>query len=91
MPTREKMVCTMLKNPEIKAENDALEPEFVLLDELLKARTEAGLTWEGAAKRMSASRAAIACIEAGRGRRRPSPSVTTLRKYAEAVGCKQEI
>jgi DNA-binding XRE family transcriptional regulator len=91
MLTHGEMVCKMLENPEVKAEYDALEPEFELLDELLKARDEAGLTQEDVAKRMGTSRPAVARIEAGGGSKRHSPSITTLRKYAAAVGCKLQI
>ncbi len=91
MLTHEEMVCKMLEDPEVKAEYDALEPEFELLDELLKARDEAGLTQEDVAKRMGTSRPAVARIEAGGGSKRHSPSIITLRKYAEAVGCKLQI
>ena len=34
---------------------------------------------------------AVARLEAGGGSRRHSPSVATLRKYAQAVGCRLEI
>jgi transcriptional regulator with XRE-family HTH domain len=81
----------MLDDPEVKAEYDALEPEFELLDELLKARDEAGLTQAEVAKRMGTSRPAVARIEAGGGSKRHSPSIATLRKYAEAVGCKLQV
>jgi transcriptional regulator with XRE-family HTH domain len=91
MLSHEEMVLKMLKDPRVKAEYDALEPEFELLDELLKARDEAGLTQEDVAKRMGTSRPAVARIEAGGGSKRHSPSIATLRKYAEAVGCKLQI
>jgi len=91
MLTHEEMVGKMLEDPEVKAEYDALEPEFELLDELLKARDEAGLTQEDVAKRMGTSRPAVARIEAGGGSKRHSPSIATLRKYADAVGCKLQI
>ena len=91
MLTHEEIVGKMLNDPEVKAEYDALEPEFELLDELLKARDEAGLTQEDVAKRMGTSRPAVARIEAGGGTKRHSPSIATLRKYAEAVGCKLQI
>ncbi len=91
MLSHEEMVGKMLADPDVKAEYDALEPEFELLDELLKARDEAGLTQEEVAKRMGTSRPAVARIEAGGGSKRHSPSIATLRKYAEAVGCKLQI
>lgn len=56
MLTHEEMVRKMLEHPGVKAEYDVLEPEFELLDELLKARDEAGLTQGDVAKRMGTSR-----------------------------------
>jgi len=91
MMTHEQMVRKMLKNPEVKAEYDALDAEFALLDERLAARRRAGLTQAEVAKRMGTKAPAVARIESGGGSKRHSPSVTTLRKYAEAVGCKLEI
>jgi transcriptional regulator with XRE-family HTH domain len=91
MLTHEEMVGKMLENSEVKVEYDALAPEFELLDELLKARDAAGLTQEDVAKRMGTSRPAVARIEAGGGSKRHSPSLSTLRKYAEAVGCRLQI
>lgn len=40
------------KNPDVKAEYDALEKEFALFDELLNARMQAGLTQAEVADRM---------------------------------------
>ena len=91
MLTHEEMVEQMLRDPEVKAAYDALEPEFELLDEFLKARLQAGLTQEDVAERMGTSRPAVARIEAGGGSRRHSPSIATLRRYAEAVGCELKI
>jgi len=62
-----------------------------LLDELLKARKGAGLTQEQVAKRMGTKTPAIARIESGGGRKKHSPSISTLRRYAEAVGCRLKI
>lgn len=91
MKTHDEMVAGWMKDPEFKAAYDALEPEFDLLDELLKARDEAGLTQEAVAERMGTSRPAVARIESGGGRQKHSPSIATLRKYAEAVGCRLQI
>jgi transcriptional regulator with XRE-family HTH domain len=81
----------MLKDPAVKAEYDAQAEEFALLDELLKARRQAGLTQAEVAERMGTKTPAVARLEAGGGKGRHSPSVATLRKYAQAVGCRLEI
>ena len=88
MLTHEEMVARMLDNPDFKREFDVQAEEFELLDELLKARHHAGLTQAEVAKRMGAKSPAVARLDAGE---EPSPTVETLRKYAEAVGCRLEI
>src|SRR5213082_1470245 len=91
MMTHKAFVRKLLKQPEVKAEYDAQAEEFALLDELLKARRQAGLTQAEVAARMGTKTPAVARLEAGGGSRRHSPSVATLRKYAQAVGCRLEI
>ena len=89
--THEQMVADWMKDPEFKGEYDALEDEFAILDEFLKARKRSGLTQEEIAERMGTKAPAVARIESGGGKKRHSPSITTLRRYAEAVGCRLEI
>jgi transcriptional regulator with XRE-family HTH domain len=84
-------VKKILKDPAVKAEYDAQAEEFALLDELLKARRRAGLTQAEVATRMGTKTPAVARLEGGGGSRQHSPSVATLRKYAQAVGCRLEI
>ena len=91
MMTHKALVRKMLKQPAVKAEYDAQAEEFALLDELLKARRQAGLTQAEVAARMGTKTPAVARLEGGGGSRRHSPSVATLRKYAQAVGCRLEI
>ncbi len=91
MLTHKKLVETMLKDPAVKAEYDAQAAEFALLDELLGARQRAGLTQAEVAERMGTKTPAVARLESGGGSQRHSPSIATLRKYAEAVGCRLEI
>ncbi len=91
MLTHKEMVKEMLKDPGVKAEYDAQAEEFVLLDELLRARQHAGLTQAEVAARMGTQTSAVARLEAGGGSQRHSPSIATLRRYAEAVGCQLEI
>ena len=91
MMTHEELVKTMLSDPRTKAEYDALEDEFNLLHQMLKARKEAGLSQTDVAKRMNTRQSTVARLEAAGGRKKHSPSITTLRKYAEAVGCTLDI
>ncbi len=91
MLTHEEMVKRMLKEPSVKAEYDAQAEEFALLDELLRARQRAGLTQAEVAARMGTKTPAVARLESGGGSKRHSPSIATLRRYAEAVGCRLEI
>ncbi len=91
MMTHRNLVKKMLKSPTVKAEYDSQGEEFALLDELLSARRRAGLTQAEVAARMGTKTPAVARLEAGGGSRQHSPSVATLRKYADAVGCRLEI
>jgi predicted transcriptional regulator len=88
MLTHKQLVKRLLRNPAVRAEYKALEPEFTLLDQLLKARTKAGLSQAEVARRMGTYAPAIARLEASLGSGKHSPSVATLRKYAAAVGRK---
>ncbi len=91
MLTHDEMVKRMLKDPSVKAEYDAQAEEFAFLDELLRARQRAGLTQAEVAARMGTKTPAVARLESGGGSKRHSPSIATLRRYAEAVGCRLEI
>ena len=89
--THEELVKKMLEDPETKQEYDKLELEFKLFKEMLKARLKAGKTQEDIAKAMHTTKAAISRLEHAGGKNLHSPSIATLRKYAEAVNCNLEI
>ena len=91
MMTHNELKEKMLSNLEVKAEYDSLEKEFSLFEELLKARTVAGLTQAQVAERMGTKTPAIARLESGGGNKKHSPSLSTLQKYAQAVDCHVEI
>ena len=63
---------------------DSLELEYGLANQLLKARTRAGLTQDAVAERMGTTKSAISRLE---GSGKHAPSLTTLQRYARAVGC----
>ena len=52
MKTHKEMIDEWMKEPEFVAEYDALADEFVLFDEMLKARKNAGLTQADVAEKM---------------------------------------
>jgi transcriptional regulator with XRE-family HTH domain len=91
MLTHSELVKKMMKKPGVKREYVALAPEFGLLDELLRARHNAGMTQAQVAAKMGTKTPAIARLEAGGGRQGHSPSIATLQKYATAVGCQLEV
>lgn len=67
---------------------EALELEYALAGQMLKARTKAGLTQDAVAERMGTTKSAISRLESAG---RHAPSLATLKKYAAAVGCDLQI
>jgi DNA-binding XRE family transcriptional regulator len=80
-----------MKDPEFKKAYDELEEEFAALGELLRARQAAGLTQAQVAERMGVAQASVGRLESSAGSRKHAPSVATLRRYADAVGCELRI
>jgi len=85
------LVKKMLENPSVKKEYDALENEFALFAEMIKARRLAGLSQKEIAQRMGTKQAAIARLESSSGKVKHSPSLATLQRYAKAIGCRLDI
>lgn len=85
--THDQVVKKLLRRPGVRAEVDRIErEEAVLLDALLKARQEAGLTQAQVAERMGTQAPAVARLERALATGKHSPSVSTLRKYVKACG-----
>ncbi|MDA8172030.1 MAG: helix-turn-helix transcriptional regulator [Nitrospiraceae bacterium] len=64
------------------------EEEYRHAREMLAARFRAGLTQEAVAELMGTTKSAVSRLEAAG---KHAPSLITLRKYAQAVGCHLEI
>ena len=77
-----------MKRKEFKEAYDGLEDEYALIREMLFARSRSGLTQEAVAELMGTTKSAVSRLEAGG---KHVPSLTTLKKYAQAVGCRLEI
>lgn len=67
---------------------EAPSVEYALVREMLSARSRAGLTQEAVAMRMGTTKSAVSRLEAAR---KHAPSVASLKKYADAVGCSLKI
>ena len=76
-----------MKDPAFAEAYNALEDEFAALSELLRARRKAGMTQADVATSMGVAQATVARLESSAGNRKHAPSVATLRRYADAVGC----
>ena len=83
----EEAIARWRKDPAFMKEYDALEEEFALIREIIKARAAAGLTQAQLAKRMNTTQGAIARLESGN----PLPSTRTLKRFAKATGHRLKI
>ena len=87
MATHDEVIKKLMSRPGVAAEVKRIErEEGELLDALLKARHEAGLTQAGLAARMGTQAPAVARLERSLATGKHSPSVATLRKYVKACG-----
>ena len=78
-----------LARPDVRREYEGLKEEFELLDEILKARAEAGLTQAELAARIGTTQSAVARLETAMGKH--SPSIGTLKRYASALGYRLQV
>ena len=87
MKTHDQIVKALLRRPSVRAEVERIErEEGELLDALLKARHDAGLSQAQVAELMGTHAPAIARLERSLATGKHSPSLATLRKYADACG-----
>ena len=77
-----KLEQELLKNPEVAAEYEKLEPEYKLAQSLLKARLAKKMTQAELAKMAGVKQAYIARLESGTA----NPTVVNLSKVANVLG-----
>ena len=77
----EKFLEEQLKDPEFKAEYDALEPEFAIIQAIIDARSNTGLTQKQLSERTGIAQADISRLENGNA----NPSLKTLKRLAAAM------
>ena len=87
MQTHDQVVAKLMQRPGVRQEIERIErEEGLLLDLLLKARHDAGLTQAQLAERMGTLPPAVARLERALATGKHSPSLATIRKYAKACG-----
>lgn len=76
-----------LKDSKLKAEYDKLQPEFALIDAMINARKQRGLTQVALAERIGTKQSVISRLEIGGA----NPTVAFLKKFAQALQTRLEI
>jgi len=72
----------MMADPAFRDEYRKADAEYALIEALIRARAAAELTQAELARRIGTTQSAVARLEGGG----VSPSIATLRRYAEATG-----
>ena len=71
-----------MNDPKFREEYERADEELAIIEALIRARTDAKLSQTELARRIGTTQSAIARLEGGG----VSPSLSTLRRYAEATG-----
>ena len=77
----------LMDKPEFREEYEKADAEFAIIEALVRARSAAKLSQAELAKRIGTTQSAVARLEGGG----VSPSLSTLRRYAEATGTKLHV
>lgn len=72
----------VLQNPEVKAEYDALQPEYDIIQALIDARIKQNMTQKDLSARTGITQADISRIENGTR----NPSLNMVKKLAQGLG-----
>lgn len=80
-------VTQQLQEPDFKAEYDALEDEYIIIQAMIDARKKSGLTQKELAARTGIAQADISRLENGNA----NPSLRTLRRLAAGMGMKVKL
>lgn len=81
MITLDEFIKEQLHDPVFKEKYDSLEPEFIVMQTMIDARKEKGMTQKELALITGISQADISRLEHGTG----NPSIRTLKRVAKAL------
>ena len=77
----------VLKDSELKAEYDRLQPEYAVIQAILDARIKKGVTQKELAQKIGTKQSVISRLESGRA----NPSIGFLKRLAQALNSHLEI
>jgi len=83
----EKFKKDSLKDPKIKTEYDRLQPEYALIDALIKSRIKNNLTQKQLANKIGTKQSVISRLEIGQA----NPTFSFLKRLAKALNSNLEI
>ncbi len=83
-PTMKQFRDKALKNPDVKAEYDALSPAFEMKRQMIALRKAAGLTQEQMAEKLGTKKGNISRMESVSSD--ISPRLATIEEYARVLG-----
>ncbi len=87
LKTVDEFTKELLKDPDVKAEYDKLEPEYQLMCAIIEARKENQMNQKQLASKAKTTQAKISLIEAGLA----NPTIQSMNKIAMAFGKKLKI
>ncbi|MBI3385064.1 helix-turn-helix transcriptional regulator [Candidatus Gottesmanbacteria bacterium] len=76
-----------LKNPAFKAEYNRQQPEFAVINAIIEARKNKGVTQKALAKKIGTKQSVISRMESGRA----NPTIGFLKRLAQAFNSRLEI
>lgn len=82
MTNYDEYFAEQMNNEEFRKEYESLEPEFAIIQAIIDARQEAGLTQKELSDRTGIAQSDISKLENGNA----NPSIRTLKRLAEAMG-----
>lgn len=87
MRTLENVLAEKMKNPDFKTEFEALEPEFAIIQAIIDARKNSGLTQKQLSEKTGIAQGDISKLENGSA----NPSLKTLQRLAAGMDMKLKL
>ena len=77
----------LMKDPEVVKAYREFQPEFAIIEKIIRARVKEGITQKELAKKMKTKQSAISRLESGTA----NPSLNFLKRLAKALDSRLEI